>query len=1528
TLVIRDENAAKSNPKAYMWQSFDYPSNTMLAGMKIGWDLKRNLSRSLIAWKSGDDPTPGDLSWGILLHPYPEIYMMKGTKYYHRLGPWNGLRFSGRPWPEMTNNNSFFHYQFVSNKEEVYYTWTLKQTRLLSKVVLDQFTQERVRYKWSETDKSWRIYSTMPEDGCDHYGLCKANAFCSSTSSPVCECLKGFKPKSPKEWSSMIWTQGCVLKHPLSCKYDGFSQVDGLKVPDTKRTSVDETIDLEKCRKKCLNDCSCMAYTNTNISGTGSGCVMWFGDLIDIKQYPVPENGQRLYIRLPPSELDSEESIRRKNYKIILVTSSAATLGVMLAIYFVYRRKFSDRSKTKDNIERQLEDLDVPLFDLLTITNATNNFSLNNKIGQGGFGRVYKGQLADGRDVAVKRLSSGSGQGITEFITEVKLIAKLQHRNLVKLLGCCFRGQEKLLIYEYMVNGSLDSFIFDQIKGKLLDWPRRFQIIFGIARGFLYLHQDSRLKIIPRDLKASNVLLDEKLNPKISDFGMAKAFGGDQTEGNTNIVVGTYGYMAPEYAVDGLFSIKSDVFSFGILLLEIVCGSKNRALFHRNQTLNLVGYAWTLWKEHNVLQLIDSSIKDSCVIPEVLRCIHVSLLCVQQCPDDRPTMTSVIQMLGCEMELVEPHEPGFFPRRISEEGKLCTNLNQMTSNDELTISWLDGRSVNNTSYTHSFQHLLLDKLIYSMKFILSLMRIIVYILFLPSLVVFIAADTSSTSQFQSLSYEEKETIVSPNGIFELGFFHLGNPNKSYLAIRYKSYPDQTFIWVANGSYPINDSSAMLTLNSSSGSLVLTHTNKVVWSSSPKVAHNPVAELLDTGNLVIREKNEAKVEVEGEAYLWQSFDYPSNTMLAGMKIGWDLKRNLNRSLIAWKSGDDPTPGDLSWGILLHPYPEIYMMKGTKKYHRLGPWNGVRFSGMPEMVPNPVFSYKFVSNEDEVYYMWTLQTNLITKVVLNQTTEDRPRYVWSDTDKTWNFYSTMPGGEYCDHYGVCGANSFCSSTASPMCECLKGYKPMSPEKWNSINWTQGCGLKHQLTCMNDGFASVDGLKVPDTTNTSVDETIDLEKCRKKCLKDCSCMAYTNSNISGAGSGCVMWFGDLFDIKLYPASGSGQRLYIRLHPSELDSIKHKKPTKIFVTSGAAAIAIILAIYFVYRRKIYEKSKEENNYENYMDDLDLPLLDFSVIIAATGNFSEGNKIGEGGFGSVYWGKLTSGLEIAVKRLSKNSDQGMSEFVNEVKLIAKVQHRNLVKLLGCCIQKQEKMLVYEYMTNGSLDYFIFDRTKGKLLDWQKRFHIICGIARGLMYLHQDSRLRIIHRDLKASNILLDDTLNPKISDFGMARTFGGEDIEGNTNRIVGTYGYMAPEYAIEGQFSVKSDVFSFGILLLEIICGKKNRSYSGKQVVNLVDHVWTLWEKNMTLQIIDPNMEDSCIASEVLRFIHVGLLCIQQYAEDRPTMTSVVLMLGSDMELDEPKKPGFSTKKESNESNSHSCSTTNSMSVTLLTAR
>ncbi|XP_057752417.1 receptor-like serine/threonine-protein kinase SD1-8 isoform X3 [Arachis stenosperma] len=350
-------------------------------------------------------------------------------------------------------------------------------------------------------------------------------------------------------------------------------------------------------------------------------------------------------------------------------------------------------SNREQSGERKIDDLELPLFDFNTLTMATKNFSEENKLGQGGFGVVYKGRLMEGQEIAVKRLSKNSGQGVEEFKNEVKLIVKLQHRNLVRLLGCSIQMDEKMLVYEYLENRSLDGILFDKAKSSSLDWPRRFSIICGIARGLLYLHHDSRFKIIHRDLKASNILLDKEMNPKISDFGMARIFSTNQTEANTMRVVGTYGYMSPEYAMDGIFSVKSDVFSFGVLVLEIITGKKNRGFYYANAELNLLGHAWKQWNEGNALELIDSSIDNSYSSSEVLRCVQVGLLCVQERAEDRPTMSSVVLMLSSETaSMPQPKNPGFcLGRNPMETDSSSSKQDETFTVNQVTVTMLNAR---------------------------------------------------------------------------------------------------------------------------------------------------------------------------------------------------------------------------------------------------------------------------------------------------------------------------------------------------------------------------------------------------------------------------------------------------------------------------------------------------------------------------------------------------------------------------------------------------------------------------------------------------------------------------------------------------------------------------------------------------------------------------------------------------------------------------------------------------------------------
>ncbi|KAF3432151.1 hypothetical protein FNV43_RR26890 [Rhamnella rubrinervis] len=298
--------------------------------------------------------------------------------------------------------------------------------------------------------------------------------------------------------------------------------------------------------------------------------------------------------------------------------------------------------------------------------------------------------------------------------------------------------------------------------------------------------------------------------------------------------------------------------------------------------------------------------------------------------------------------------------------------------------------------------------------------------------------------------------------------------------------------------------------------------------------------------------------------------------------------------------------------------------------------------------------------------------------------------------------------------------------------------------------------------------------------------------------------------------------------------------------------------------------------------------------------LFAFETLVAATKDFNPSNKLGEGGFGPVFKGKLSDGREIAVKKLSQSSNQGRKEFMNEAKLLARVQHRNVVNLFGYCVHGEEKLLVYEYVANESLDKLLFRSQRREELDWKRRYDIICGVARGLLYLHEDSHNCIIHRDIKASNVLLDDKWVPKIADFGMARLFPEDQTHVNT-RVAGTNGYMAPEYVMHGHLSVKADVFSFGVLVLELISGQRNSTFNlSLDAQNLLDWSYKLYKKGRSLEIMDPTLASSAVIEQVAMCIQMGLLCTQGDPHLRPTMHRVVVILSKKpSNLEEPSRPG-----------------------------
>ncbi|KAK9714871.1 hypothetical protein RND81_06G126700 [Saponaria officinalis] len=337
------------------------------------------------------------------------------------------------------------------------------------------------------------------------------------------------------------------------------------------------------------------------------------------------------------------DSQGKKRYASVGVIVAIAIASVAMNVYVSLEKRKIIASPTGLN---ELESMEHLRFNFAAIREATDNFSEANKLGQGGFGVVYLGTLSNEKTVAVKRLSNASSQGIKAFKDEACLTARLQHRNLVKLFGFCLEKQEMLLVYEYMPNKSLDRLLFDPKRRANLKWKTRYKIIIGLARGLLYLHEDSEPQIIHRDIKPSNILLDEDMNPRIADFGIARSFDVDQTQDDTSRVAGTRGYMAPEYVSNGSYSIKADIFSFGVILLEILSGQRNYSSNSDVQAENLLSFAWGRWKEDDHLKLVDTALQDDFSKVEVERCIHIGLLCVQKDPIKRPRISSILLMLN------------------------------------------------------------------------------------------------------------------------------------------------------------------------------------------------------------------------------------------------------------------------------------------------------------------------------------------------------------------------------------------------------------------------------------------------------------------------------------------------------------------------------------------------------------------------------------------------------------------------------------------------------------------------------------------------------------------------------------------------------------------------------------------------------------------------------------------------------------------------------------------------------------------
>ncbi|CAE6153108.1 unnamed protein product [Arabidopsis arenosa] len=663
------------------------------------------------------------------------------------------------------------------------------------------------------------------------------------------------------------------------------------------------------------------------------------------------------------------------------------------------------------------------------------------------------------------------------------------------------------------------------------------------------------------------------------------------------------------------------------------------------------------------------------------------------------------------------------------------------------------------------------------------------------LITSIASYDSTFSPTRPLRITENETIVSPKGIFELGFFkpatRFQERDRWYLGIWYKRFATRV-VWVANRDNPLSSSIGTLKVDNSN-IVFLDHSGRVTWTTNltKNMINNQllVAELLDNGNFVLRYSNSS-------SYSWQSFDFPTDTLLPGMKLGWDRKTNINRRLRSWKSVDDPSNGDYIYKIEIRNLPESFIFKKNSPIYRSGPWNKVILSGSSTAIQvSPYATINLTETSEEVTYSFDINNNSFYSVLEMNYDGLLRRWVWTPTAQKWTLPFKIPRDQ-CDNYSECGPNSYCDMTTTPICNCLQGFQPRDQEAWEFKELTGGCVRKSQMRCVGNGFLHLTKMKLPDTKTTIVDTTIGLEECKARCLMvmDCNCTAFANTDMQNGGWGCVMWTGDLVDLRIYRPQG--QDLYVKLVAADLgEKRRMNKKTIIGSTVGGCLLLLLsfIIICFWTRRKKRARTaanvSQERNRDlkiNTTEDWGSKRMDFDVISTATNHFSELNKLGKGGFGIVYKGRLCDGQEIAVKRLSKMSPIGVDGFAVEAKLIALVQHVNVIRLIGFCYNADEKILVYEFLENSSLDTYLFD------------------------FLH----------------------LN-----------------DGST----------------------------------------------------LLSYMWNHWSQGNGLEIIDPAIKDSSSSvlssQQILRCVQIGLMCVQELPEDRPTMSSVGLMLGRETEaIPQPK--------------------------------
>ncbi|XP_020095464.1 G-type lectin S-receptor-like serine/threonine-protein kinase At2g19130 [Ananas comosus] len=770
-----------------------------------------------------------------------------------------------------------------------------------------------------------------------------------------------------------------------------------------------------------------------------------------------------------------------------------------------------------------------------------------------------------------------------------------------------------------------------------------------------------------------------------------------------------------------------------------------------------------------------------------------------------------------------------------------------------------------------------------------------FFFFFFSLKTHLSLPTDSLSLGQSLS--GNQTLISKEGNFELGFFSPSTSNNNfYIGIWYKKLPTKTIVWVANRDAPIFDTSSAELKISDQGNLVLLNVSKSpIWSSSSTHSNSNAATavLLDSSNLILTNNVNSSI-------VWQSFDHPADTWMPGGWLGFNKITGEYQSITCWENPENPARGPFSYSVDPDGSDQLVLLyNGSQVYWSVGLWNGQYFASAPVTGRQSVFNFTFVDNRERKYSTYTIEdSSMITRLVVDSSGEGK-LFIWLSNRQEWQPVFTQPLS-HCDVPSVCGPFGLCDQESPSLCRCPQGFEPALKEEWELNDWNSGCKRKTQLKCgtksslnrggeeeERDGFLMMINMRLPSNGEKLIVRSA--EECEMACLTNCSCSAYSFD------TSCLIWTAKLQNLQqFYGGDQGGGTLYLRLAAADLPSTNNSHKVKTAVTvslvGGLLGITVIVLFGLIWLCRRWRKSHIVSKVEG-----SLIRFSYGDLRHATKNFSE--KLGSGSFGSVFKGALPDSTQVAVKKL-EGSRQGEKQFQAEVLTLGAIQHINLLRLRGFCCERSQRLLVYEFMPHGSLYSVLFKMDSNIMLSWNMRYRIVLGIARGLAYLHDKCRECIIHCDIKPGNILLDADFKAKVADFGMAKLVC-RDFNRVLTTMRGTIGYLAPEWISGLPISPKVDVYSFGMMLFEIISGRRNSTYfeEGSK------YHYPSWAAQKVIEgdekcLLDSRLGGEADLEEVKRASRVACWCIQDAEMDRPTMEQVVQILEGVLEVNVPRIP------------------------------